>query len=129
MGEIRDRVEGQRWHGGRREDMHRSVGNQQRIAIRRLLRDEIRADHAARAGAVFHHHGLAQRLGKGRGHQAAHGIHQATRRELRDQADGPAGRPSAALRGENARACQSAGNGASGQAKKTTTVHAKAPCY
>ena len=109
--------------------MHRSVGNQQRIAIRRLLRDEIRADHATGASAVFHHHGLAQSLGQGRGHQAAHGIHQATRGELRDQADGPAGRPSAALRGENARACQRAGNGASGQAKKTTTVHAKAPCY
>ena len=109
--------------------MHRSVGNQQCIAIRRLLGHEICANHAAGAGAVFHHHGLAQRLGKGRGHQAAHGIHQATRGELRDQADGPAGRPSAALRGENAWAGQRAGNGASGQAKKTTTVHAKAPCY
>ena len=126
MREIRDRIEGQRWHGGRRENMHRSVGYQQRIAIGGLLRDEIRADHATRASAVFNHHGLTQGLGKGRGHQAAHGIHQTAWRELRDQADGPACRPGAALRGKDARACQRAGNGAPGKAKKLTTVHCNA---
>ncbi len=50
------------------------------------MRDLVRADAAAGAGAVLHHHRLPERLGHAGAHQARHDVGVAARSEWHDQA-------------------------------------------
>ena len=60
--------------------------DQHRVSIRRGPRDIFSANHAACAGAVFHHHGLAQNVSGRFGDDAAHNVIRPTRREWHHQA-------------------------------------------
>src|SRR5205823_12744997 len=52
----------------------------ERVAIRRALRDEVGADVAAGAGLVLDHHGLAERLLQLRRNQARGEVHRTSGR-------------------------------------------------
>jgi hypothetical protein len=71
-----------------RVDRHRAAGgHQQRVAVGRLLGDEVAGDVAVGAGAVLHHHRLAERLRQRRRHGARDLVGGAARREAHDHAD------------------------------------------
>src|SRR5688572_1851878 len=63
-------------------------GEEQGVAVGRSLGHEIRADHAARARLVLHHHGLAEQWREGLTDHARHRVGAAPGRETDDQADG-----------------------------------------
>ena len=61
--------------------------DQHGVAIRRGLGDQVVAENAARAGAVFHHHLLAPRFGEFGGDQPANDVGAAACRVGHDEAD------------------------------------------
>jgi hypothetical protein len=70
------------------QDRLRGVqAHQQRVAVRRRLRDRIGADHARAAGAILHHHGRAGCLGDLRRDGARQDVGHAARRERHDDPD------------------------------------------
>ncbi|KAG0757061.1 hypothetical protein G6F22_020085 [Rhizopus arrhizus] len=78
-------LEDQRVDGGfaRRPKQHRRP-------IRRRPHHRLRAQHAAGAGLVFHHHALRHFAAQAFGQQAAHAVHPAAGGKRHDQADRPA---------------------------------------
>ena len=57
------------------------------VAVGRRLRHRVDADHAARAGAVLHHHRLAELVAHARRDRAQDEVRAAARREADDEAD------------------------------------------
>ncbi|MNT25793.1 hypothetical protein D3C72_1613360 [compost metagenome] len=73
---------------------------QQRVAVGAGVRDELAADVAARAGAVFHDDGLAVELAQVLGQQAALDVRAAARRERDDDAQRTVGIVGLRMRGQ-----------------------------
>ena len=70
---------------------HAARTHEQRVAVGRLLGDDFAADVAVGAGAVLHHHRLAQRLLQRLADGARELVGRAARREVHDDADRLAG--------------------------------------
>ena len=109
-------------HDGRVDGHGAAGGHNQRMAIGGLGGDMAGRDGPRGAGAVFHHHILAERGLHGGGHQARHQIIRPTRGKGHHQHHGPAWRPGALRAG-----------GASGQGQgqaqhQAATIHPEAPC-
>ena len=89
--QIGPRIKGHRGRQAAGECDGRKRGEHKNIAIGGLLRHVIRADHAARAGAVFQHHRLTQDFCHFGGQKPRGDIRPAPGAEGDDDADRPAG--------------------------------------
>ncbi len=68
-------------------DQQRAVAQHQRVAVGRGARHGVAGDQSGRAGAVVHHHLLAQQFGQARRNQARHRVHAAASGVAHHQAD------------------------------------------
>ena len=85
--EVLRRIERQLRIDARADDQAAEVGEQQRVAVGRALRDEIGADVAVRAGLVLDDHRLAPDLGELRADLAREDVGGAAGRVRHDEAD------------------------------------------
>jgi len=115
--EIRDRVKGQAVKHGAQAGMG-DGGVKDGLAILRRLADQIRPDHHARSGAVFHHKARGQEFGHFLRNQAGRDVRWAAGGEGNNDA-ARAGGPGLRL-GRTGKRCQ---RGSAGQTQDMTTLH------
>lgn len=91
MGEVADRIPGQPLLEMRDDGMRRGRSEAERVAVGRGTGAGLRADDAAAARPVLHHHRLAEFAGQRYGEQPRHDVGAATRGEGDDDAHGAIG--------------------------------------
>ena len=69
------------------DDQTPRAAGKERVAVGDALRDEVGADIAPRAGAVFYHDGLAERIGQALSHKARDDVVRTARGKGHDQTD------------------------------------------
>jgi hypothetical protein len=90
-GEIPGRIDGELTIQRGRHRERSLAAHHQRVSVGSGLRDRLGGDHAARAGAVLHHHGLAQTFGQFLRQDAGGDVGAAAGGKADKNLDGPVG--------------------------------------
>ena len=121
MGEIRHRIIGDVGEQRRARPMRGEVRHHDHVRITARLGHQVARQHAARAGAVLHHHRLADPRRKPLRHQAREDVGRARRREGHDPAHRPLRPGALRARGQRGGGQREAAKGTAGE--KGRTVH------